>query len=207
MAVNLNITSKNIAVFPAVNRDIEQSNDIYSRHTSEQFLTGIVNKLIDRDGFVITEKEDFNSGLRFAFNIHGYYFEIDDLDKIIKTQDAVELPAGAFLYAYIRLEKHGVWTELVGNDATQESGNDGDPTTYKYTSLTITSVKPVIPETEKDTTFFLTILGKTPAGESVNKDWNGTGWYVPEDSYIKFDGPSFILDTIDGGDLDKLIIV
>jgi len=203
----MNIKSTQIRVFPTVHRNMKVSGDIYSRHTSEDFLTSIVNRLIDEDGFVITVKDDFHNTSPFRFNIHGYYFNVETLDDIIDSfdhpvdEEGNPLPAiegGSVLYAYIKTkDMGGNWKELLGNDESSVV-NEPPIESYTYTGLVITDTPPI----ESDDLYFLPILIKSVEGADPEYNWNKTGWYVPSESYIKFNGPSFKLDRIDGGDMD-----
>ena len=214
-----NIASTGIRVYPAVNRNAKESGDIYARHASEEFLAGIVNKLIDTQGFVITSHEAIDAAIQakkdinFAFNINGYYFTILNLeDDLLEWAKACTWEEGQEknLYAYIYTENHGTWVELAGGDETSETGNEITPENpveslgnYTYKCLSISNSYPVNSDPTKEL-FVLNILRKTPE-DRPDLNWGGLGWYVPAESYIKFTGASFILDRVDGGDLSKLI--
>lgn len=61
-----------IRVFPATRRTFESA---VSRQVTEANLVDMINKLIDNDGFVVTQLEgELQDNTEFSFNIHGYYF-------------------------------------------------------------------------------------------------------------------------------------
>ena len=76
-------SSNNIQVFPCGGR--APWFDMGSRVTSEYSLTSIINKLIDRDAFCITNA--WQGSGDFLFNIKGYIFSVTavELKKIIDT--------------------------------------------------------------------------------------------------------------------------
>ena len=139
MAENLN--SKKIIAYPVVNRNLEVTGDITSRHTSEDLLTGIVNKLIDTDGFVITKREDFELGKPFSFNIHGYYFKVEKFEDILNLFDS--LVKNDRIYAAIDLISRGSWLELAGQD--MPVGDPTELTNYKYSSVNFIKVSEGFP--------------------------------------------------------------
>jgi hypothetical protein len=77
------IDSESIKVFPCGRRSSVYDND--SRLTTEYNLVSIINRLVDRDSFIVTDV-DFNVGINpsaandinktklFSFNIGGYLF-------------------------------------------------------------------------------------------------------------------------------------
>lgn len=72
-----NFASGNVTVFPAVNRSDEYVRQ--SRIISETLLTGLVNKLVDKDKFVINHSSSVDGGY-IEFNIDGYYFRITNIN-------------------------------------------------------------------------------------------------------------------------------
>ena len=65
------LASEIISVYPSARRGITKPE---SRLVTESALVGIVNKLIDKTGFVITNP--FQADRAFEFNIYGYYFKV-----------------------------------------------------------------------------------------------------------------------------------
>lgn len=80
----MNIESSKITVFPATKRDA--SYHITSRALSESNLTSIVNRFIDKDGFVISYKDN-----AIEFNIHGYYIKITDIGSVASSLGGNEI--------------------------------------------------------------------------------------------------------------------
>ena len=163
-----NIASGNIVVFPATKRSEDYIRD--SRLMSEQNLVGIINHLVDRDAFCITSNP--TSGSPFEFNIHGYYFRVDDLDYVTSGMNSS-------VYAYIDLANtnNGNFKEISGQDE-EESG------TYYYTGVTFSETAP----TEQTDRFSLQILKKV-----------SDSWVVPSESLIKFNNSAVDFTEIDGG--------
>lgn len=81
-----------IKVFPAVNR----TTNLESRWLNEPNLTNLVNQLLDKESFLISDTLDDV----IKFNIHGYYFEIY---TAALTEDAASNTAKA-VYASIILD-------------------------------------------------------------------------------------------------------
>lgn len=103
------IESSNVKVFPSTKRGQYQ---ISARLMSEASLISIINRLVDRDGFVITPEADLATN-PFAFNIHGYYFEVPSITAI--TSLFTDTSATA-IYGNIKLEETGDYVELDGQD-------------------------------------------------------------------------------------------
>ena len=77
-----NIKSEDVYVFPVANRP---KYDPAGRLTTEYNLTSILNRLLDKKSFVVTQKDDnisITSG-EFEFNINGYFFHIVDIKDLI----------------------------------------------------------------------------------------------------------------------------
>ena len=134
MATNIGLSYANsgdIAVFPVSNRG--PGYNVESRLMTELNITNIVNKLVDMDGFVITddaqlEKSTINNGsnVSFEFNINGYYFKIKDLYNFLRQKvadDGNEAPS--YVTAYIACEETNGFKELKTIE-TSDTGLDVD---------------------------------------------------------------------------------
>jgi hypothetical protein len=110
------ITSNNISVFPCGRRGSSVSNS--ARLTTEYNLVSIINRLVDRDSFIVTDV-DFTEGFGatnttlFSFNIGGYLFTTSIKDIFIATNiltEAGNLTAtgsnATKVYAAIKVEKY-----------------------------------------------------------------------------------------------------
>lgn len=167
--------SNNILVFPTTKREV---NDRKARLLTEQNIVGIVNRLLDVDSFVITK--NFNINGSFEFNIHGYFFKIDDIGDIIElivnseASGGTPISSGDCIYANIHTFVTGDYEELYGID---ENGS--------YDGVVFTINEPL-----QNTNKFLKILEYS----------SSYGWSVPDSSYAKFDGNSLI-DPLDCGEL------
>ena len=166
------LQSDDISVFPATRRTYESS---YARQVTEASLVGIVNKLIDRDGFVVNKTLPTTQGAKLYFNIHGYYFEAEPGDIIDLFNSNVEN-----IYAVIELST-GVdaspFIELVGQDE-----EESDISIYK--GIEFVNSQPAAASNR----YSLHLLQKT-----------GEGWIIPEDSIVKFSPESLDITLIDGG--------
>lgn len=211
------VKSNQIKAFPVVNRNTAASGDTYAKHTSEATLTGIVNKLINSDGFVITPRNKIKLDSEFAFNIFGYYFNVASLEYILEAVLKNVTDSSPWLgsvYAGIDLVENGQWTELMGGDESTESGNTGEPAidSYQYKSVKFTTSLEDLTNTSHYIELFLLSRNNSSADKSTLpsddikldfswKDQYGNIYelYVKNNNYIKFSGISF---KIDGGDLD-----
>jgi hypothetical protein len=80
--------------------------DPQSRFTTEPNLTGFVNRLADKDSFIITANSTnivpISTSGNYEFNIHGYYFKIIDTNAIFGSSGP--FTASTSVYAIIRLD-------------------------------------------------------------------------------------------------------
>lgn len=172
----MNINSSSISVFPCANRG--QEYDLYSRLTSEYNLTNIINQLVDADGFVISYD---SSGNTLSFNIHGYFFNVTDVNSIINgltTEDTTVED----IYGVITVRTTvSNWTEL-GNVGIELDENS------LFTGINFVASEPTDVSVN---TYYLRLLTK-----------NGETWEVPQESKVKFrtGGNSHSL-IIDDGEL------
>ena len=100
-----NLKSDHISIFPTPNRVATYQRE--ARLITESNLINIVNRLVDKDSFVISYIAAQN---KITFNIHGYWIEAD------LTQSG--LLTGESLYARIRIDTPvgSAFTELQGDD-------------------------------------------------------------------------------------------
>ena len=73
------VLSDSVKVFPCGNRDPLYNRD--SKYTTEHNLISMVNKLVDRDSFVVSYEK--SSGW-IVFNLHGYLFQVD-VEEIVNS--------------------------------------------------------------------------------------------------------------------------
>ena len=106
-----NFASGNVQVFPAVNRSGEYVRD--SRIISEKLLTGLVNKLVDKDKFVIDYSGE-NDGY-IEFNIDGYYFRVEKINSEL---------SGTNLYAKLNFNNNSLYGDIVENNVEKYKGVD-----------------------------------------------------------------------------------
>lgn len=133
------IESKKIKVYPTSKRG--STIDLNSRYNSEQNIISVVNRLADKDSFIIegiTKKaattlvEQLNKGEEGTpqlysgkLNIHGYYFDIiQDIDISLAVED-VEDKSGKLICG-IQIQKYKEeFNELVGLDDTSSGTYKG----------------------------------------------------------------------------------
>lgn len=133
------IESKKIKVYPTSKRG--STIDLNSRYNSEQNIISVVNRLADKDSFIIegiTKKaattlvEQLNKGEEGTpqlysgkLNIHGYYFDIiEDIDISLAVED-VEDKSGKLICG-IQIQKYKEeFNELVGLDDTSSGTYKG----------------------------------------------------------------------------------
>lgn len=165
------IASSEISVYPSSRRGVEYPE---SRLVTETALAGIVNKLIDKEGFVISN----NTVNDFEFNIYGYYFKVNQCSYITDLFPNPE--SNTVIYGVITLtEVSDNIIELSGQDGAGE----GDvPRVYKGIGFTTTQ-----PNSDAFTKY-LALLRYS----------SGTWSIVPE-SKFKFSASSSESLNIDGG--------
>ena len=76
------IASTNVNVFPSTRRTYTQ--DFSARLMTESAIARLVNKLVEVDGFVISNTVPAAAEDMFEFNIYGYYFQIKNISSIIE---------------------------------------------------------------------------------------------------------------------------
>lgn len=169
------LSSDNISVFPSTRRSSFQ---VSARQLSELRIANIINQLIDMEGFIITTPEEFQTGSKkqFEFNIHGYYFKVNDVTKLFS-----QFSDQKDIYASIKLLE-------VGNDYVELVGQDD-----AHTEL---------PD-ENNTYYGVNFLPATLSGSNIynlhlfTKDENNE-WEIVVNSLYKFDASSLKF-SIDGG--------
>lgn len=183
-----------VQVFPSARRVATQSS---ARMFSEKPIVEITNKLIDTDGFVISDNASSGYVVTtspFEFDLYGYYFYVDRTDLIINAVIA-ENADSKNIYAKIILDgipsnsidftqnKH--FQELHGQDTNP--GTDNQDSVYTGVEF-VSSLPAVIPQNEK----YLLLLTLS----------NGL-WKIPDSSKRKFTLKSIELDfAVDGGVLN-----
>lgn len=170
------IVSDSISVFPSARRGTTKSE---SRLVTESALVSIVNKLIDRDGFVITD--DIPTGdvqHNFEFNIYGYYFKVDHVGQIYSLFP--DASSNTTIYGVIEIDKlnNGI-CELSGQDE-----NDGYYKGVKFTDTLPSSSDPTI------SLYYLALFNNTTGS-----------WKIVEESKYKFDIASVGQIDVDGGEI------
>ena len=68
-----NVASNQITVFPSTRRGTYQ---LSARQLSELRISGLINQLIDKEGFIITTEEDYSPESPFEFNLKGTILEL-----------------------------------------------------------------------------------------------------------------------------------
>ena len=182
------ISSDNILVFPCGRRHSDY--DITARLTTEYNLVSIINKLVDRESFIVTDV-DFTSGITaenettlFCFNIGGYLFTTTPKDIF----DAVKDSSATNIYAYINkntltLNDDGnINQELVELAAFTSNGNNID------TSATLLDSGAANAEQFVGVNFIG--ADTKPEGMYISLHLftkKNSCWYFVEDSKIKFE--------------------
>ena len=147
------LSSDNIKVFPSARRT--SPTDQFSRLMSESTIASIVNRLIDTEGFVITNAYIPNGQLEF--NIHGYYFNITDSTEIVQAYSGssdVVLYASIIISSFAPLtfrelkncDNSGVYEGLIIGDSTTIPTPAGDEEVFKLAILKKVSGNWVIPQ-------------------------------------------------------------
>ena len=170
--------TQSINVFPSTKRSNKQ---VSARLMTEASIVGIINKLIDKEGFVITKKEDINPQHSFEFNIFGYYFIVDSIQTLIDIDSYNDTPEVKEIYGNIIIERTGNYNELWGQD---------DDDTQLYSGITF-STTPLVDSTREIHSLLL-----------LKRDTFDTefDWYVPDESRIRFEFESISPD-LDGGEI------
>lgn len=174
MSTTINLESSKISIFPTPNR--EATYQPQARLITEFNLINIVNRLVDKESFVISYKNN-----EIIFNIYGYWIKAD-LTGLSITGD---------LYARIQVtaSEGSDFTELQGTDEKDTSGSESK---YTYRGVTFITGDNIVSFTDSDGWHSLKLLEKV-----------GDTWQVPEDSQVKFaTGAKTRSITIDDGDLD-----
>lgn len=179
------VQSNQIKVFPSTRRSTYQQS---SRLMSEKALVGIVNQLVDKDGFIITSKGEVDTENPLEFNIHGYYFHIPKLSYITNlfSTDIVN----TYIYATITLDDGNDFVELLGQDDTSGSTSDTAISYYKGVNFTISS-SDLGPSGVN--VYSLRILERT-----ISSSGSPSNWFCPENSFYKYIGTSIDF-KVDGG--------
>lgn len=169
------LDSNTVYVYPSVRRKSRYYTD--SRLISEKNLTSIISKLIDTEGYVISDIFDENN--IFEFNVYGYYFYVSKGSYI--TSQFSNAAAGTQIYANIKIDEgtSNSLDELIGQDVAVTSSIS------RYEGVEFTTS----PRTSRGY-HSLPLLQKT-----------STGWEIVPSSKYKFDTTSFFPDIIDGGEI------
>lgn len=165
----MNINSNNIVVFPSVNRSVVGTTHKEAVQFTELNVTQIINRIVDRDSFIVKVSNVVDNKVDITINIFGYYFDIKQLDLSSFSTS---------VYAYVdilnKVDGVTISYNLVGEDS-----ND------VFTGLNIVSTVPSNTDVTK-TRYSLLLFTKT-----------NNVWSVNEDALIKFGQAS--LDNIDLG--------
>lgn len=184
-----NILSQDIKVFPSTKRGTYQRS---SRLISEENLTNIVNKLIDKDSFVIRPQPYNSLGTndQIQFNIHGYYFSVPHIGSITTVlSDSAES-----IYANIITDTETVTVDNITYEYTELQGQDTGSASSTYTGVSFTADAPDTGElTNTQTRYSLKILERASSTQNV--------WQVPYESMYKYEAQNVFGDIslIDGG--------
>jgi hypothetical protein len=192
------LNSDDVTIFPSTRR---ATTYVKSKLMSEASVVNIINKLVDKDSFVITGDHDVDSTSPYAdntfeFNVHGYYFSIS------KASLLFDLATGKNkIYANIIVDESLDFPELVGIDTTEET-TPTEETVYYYSGLHIT-LDNTLKSSKNGTVYSLQLFERyqgSPADWDVPKYKEEKGWIVPASSRIKFNQYSLNLN-IDGGEI------
>lgn len=170
----MNLESSKISIFPTPNR----GTDPQARLITEFNLVNIVNRLVDKESFVISY-DNTPAGIEnnIIFNIYGYWIKAN-----LKNNSLLTNASNSSLYARIQVKK------LSNSDFTELQGEDKNNT---YSGVEFLAGNP---GTDSDGWHSLKLLEKV----------SGT-WQVPEDSKVRFTtGTQTRSVTIDDGDLDPV---
>lgn len=179
----MNLESSKISIFPTPNRGTNYQPQ--ARLVTEFNLVNIVNRLVDKESFVISY-DNTPAGIEnnIIFNIYGYWIKANLKDNSLLTN-----ASNSLLYARIK---------VVGSDFIELDGTDEKDTSSTEAS---TEVKYLY----KGVDFLTENPGPDAGGYHSLKlleKVSGT-WQVPEDSKVRFTtGTETRSVTIDDGDLD-----
>ena len=165
------VASNAITVFPSTKRGSTQRS---ARLISEENLVNIINKLVDKDSFVVSTNDGLSSISPFMFNIHGYLFTVSALSNITTSFSSANE-----IYAYIITETNDGYTELKGQDADSQYNG--------VNFVSAISDFPAIGATEH--LYSLQILQKVSGS-----------WVIPNASMVKYNGVN-IFGDVDGGEV------
>lgn len=170
----MNLESSKISIFPTPNR----GTDPQARLITEFNLVNIVNRLVDKDSFVISyDNTPAAPENNIIFNIYGYWIKAN-----LKGNSLLTSASNSLLYARIQVKKlsDSAFTELQGEDING---------TYSGVEFLTGN-----PGTDSDGWHSLKILEKVDGK-----------WQIPEDSWVKFTTSATTRSvTIDDGDLDPV---
>lgn len=169
------LSSDNVSVFPSTRRSSFQ---VSARQMSELRIANLINQLIDMEGFIITSPQEFqkDNNKQFEFNIHGYYFKVNDVTKLFS-----QFSDQKDIYASIRLLEVGNdYVELVGQDDAHTELPDENNTYYGVNFVPSASSGPNI--------YSLHLFTRDEENE----------WKIVVNSLYKFDASSLKF-SIDGG--------
>lgn len=181
------VSSDSILVYPSASRG-QQAEYIDARITTETVVANTINKLIDTDGFIITDLESWNAetGVHSSveFNLFGYFFTLRNPDALLET-----FSTSNAIYAVIAL--HPVATHETGVYRYELFGQD-DSTLGVYQGIQFNSSSAyenpeILPDQYKIVS--LKIFDK------VNNSWE-----LSEDTTFKFYKKSLLFD-VDGGEI------
>lgn len=159
------ITTNNIEVFPSTKRVDAQRT---SRLLVESNLVSLVNRLVDKDSFVITQ--EFATNKPVELNLNGYYFKIASGEDLTSLATNNETRIWASIVVTAPSAQEGLYAELYGQD---------DDNMYKGLTITCSN-------SDSEPT-----ISDVPVGASVYHllvlKMNGNTWEVPTDSLVIFD--------------------
>ena len=170
------VASSNVNIFPSTRRVYPQ--DFSARLMTESSIARIINKLIDKEGFIISSELNDTS---FEFNIFGYYFQIKNFVSYLGTNFSSSLN----IYASIFIDTTSTpFTELY---VPQESG---DPSNFQGLAITTDGIISDPLSNKITKTLYLLTRSDT-----------SSNWQIVQNSRIKFDSTTVGLDlsVIDGG--------
>lgn len=166
--------STNIQIFPTTKRPIY---DPLGKLTTEYNLTSLLNKLLDVEGFVITNSDNAIVDGEFEFNIYGYIIKVHNIEDIINNANNKSIDN---IYAHIQIQTANLNTPINANTTETFKYNLshiwGEDNEGIYSGVKFTSTP--------DNPWGSSQVGDHKYLHILEK--NSNIWYIPGDSKIKF---------------------